>query len=468
VAVDGLVLGGGFAVLVVVLGTIAVLLALRSSATRRRETEWRDATVGLGAVQLLARSGAPIAAVTGVRFALDSGRGRASVPARSTLFGTAIAVAIVAAALTFGNGLDSLVSHPALYGWNWDYALTSGEDVPPQLLGMLARDPDVEAATGTSFADAQLDGETVPLITTSTRAAVAPALISGHEVEANDQIVLGGATLHALGAHLGGNVVLTYGVRRDAPVYIPPTDLRVVGIATLPAVGCPTCFSTSMGLGGVVSNGIEPAELRSASASPYATLNGPKMVMIRLRPDANRSMAVASLRRIAAAASPLFAAVPDGQGGGDSVAVLGVQYPAEIQNYRTLGATPAVLAGGLALGALLALGLTLVASVRRRRHDLALLKTLGFTGRQLASAVAWQATVVVLLGLVVGIPVGIALGRWLWLLFASEIYVVPQATVPVLSLVYVGVVALLLANLIAALPGRVAARTRTALALRAE
>jgi ABC-type antimicrobial peptide transport system permease subunit len=164
----------------------------------------------------------------------------------------------------------------------------------------------------------------------------------------------------------------------------------------------------------------------------------------------------------------LFGAVPDGQGVGDSVLLLGVQYPAEIQNYRTLGATPAVLAGGLALGAIIGLGLTLVASVRRRRHDLALLKTLGFTGRQLASAVAWQATVVVVLGLVVGVPVGIAFGRWLWLIFASEIYAVPRATVPALSLVYVGLVALVLANLIAALPGRLAARTRTALALRAE
>ena len=75
---------------------------------------------------------------------------------------------------------------------------------------------------------------------------------------------------------------------------------------------------------------------------------------------------------------------------------------------------------------------------------------------------------VVLLGLVVGVPVGIALGRWLWLLFASEIYVVPKAAVPVLSLVYVGVGALLLANAIAALPGRLATRTRTALVLRAE
>src|SRR5256885_12986605 len=67
-------------------------------------------------------------------------------------------------------------------------------------------------------------------------------------------------------------------------------------------------------------------------------------------------------------------------------------FRSEIVNYRTMGATPALLASGLAAGAILALGLTLTASVRRRRHDLALLKTLGFTKRQLAAAVAWQAS----------------------------------------------------------------------------
>ena len=142
--------------------------------------------------------------------------------------------------------------------------------------------------------------------------------------------------------------------------------------------------------------------------------------------------------------------------------------PAEIANYRSIGTTPAILSASLGAGAAIALGLTLFASVRLRRRDLALLKALGFTGRQLAATVAWQSTTAVTIGAVLGIPLGIALGRWLWILFAREISAVPQPAVPVLQVVLVGLGALLLANVVAAFPGREAARTPTALMLRGE
>jgi hypothetical protein len=53
-------------------------------------------------------------------------------------------------------------------------------------------------------------------------------------------------------------------------------------------------------------------------------------------------------------------------------------------------------------------------------------------------------------------------------LFASQIYAVPSTAVPTLAIVLVGLGALALANLVAALPGRSAARTSTALLLRSE
>ena len=146
----------------------------------------------------------------------------------------------------------------------------------------------------------------------------------------------------------------------------------------------------------------------------------------------------------------------------------GVQRPAQIINYGTLGSTPDVLGGALAVGAVVALGLTLVASVRRRRRDLALLKTLGFTRRQLASAIAWQSTIAVSLGTVVGVPLGIIVGRFLWGLFAREINAVPSPTVPAVSVLFIVIGGLVLANVVAAIPGRIAARTPTSLMLRAE
>jgi ABC-type lipoprotein release transport system permease subunit len=148
--------------------------------------------------------------------------------------------------------------------------------------------------------------------------------------------------------------------------------------------------------------------------------------------------------------------------------LLGAQRPAEIIAYNDLGATPNLLGGALAAGAAVALGLTLVASVRRRRHDLALLKTLGFTNGQLAATIAWQSTVAVGAGTVVGVPLGIALGRSLWELFAREIDAVPDPSVPLLPVVVIALGALVLANLVAAVPGRIAARTPANLALRAE
>ena len=90
------------------------------------------------------------------------------------------------------------------------------------------------------------------------------------------------------------------------------------------------------------------------------------------------------------------------------------------------------------------------------------------TQRQLAAAVSWQASVAAVVGIVVGVPLGIVLGRWLWVLFARLIYAVPEPTVPVLWVALIAVGAVVLANVVAAVPARSAARTPTALMLRAE
>jgi ABC-type antimicrobial peptide transport system permease subunit len=211
---------------------------------------------------------------------------------------------------------------------------------------------------------------------------------------------------------------------------------------------------------------ILPAAFQKAISSPDPNFNGPEMVFVRLKPNVSAAAGRADMQRITNFADNTFAADP--HGGGNVVSVLGVQRPAQIVNYRSIGSTPVILALGLAIGAVFALGLTLIASVRRRRRDLALLKALGFTQRQLAGAVAWQAMVTALIGVIVGIPLGIVLGRELWTLFAKNINAVPYATVPVLTVILTGVGAFIFAVLVSAIPGRSAARTSTALVLHAE
>src|SRR5207237_10112635 len=74
----------------------------------------------------------------------------------------------------------------------------------------------------------------------------------------------------------------------------------------------------------------------------------------------------------------------------------------------------------------------LVTTVRRRRHDLAVLRAVGFTRRQARIAISWQATLLAAFGLVLGVPLGLIVGRLLWRWVAEDF---PLAYVPHVALV---------------------------------
>jgi hypothetical protein len=468
-ALDWTVIGLGTLTLIVGLAAVAAGLAYRSLPHQvAHRSRFERAAHTSGVARTAAAAGLSAPGVVGVRFALEPAR-RTSAPVRSALIGAVLAVVTVAATVTFGSGLHTLVSRPALYGWNWSYLLYPGnQNIPEQALTELRHDPDVAAASGVSPDQAQVDGQEVPILVGPPDVNPGPPILSGHAVRAANQIVLGGATLQQLHKHIGDTVVLTYGAPQNAPIYVPPTTLVIVGTATFSAIGYPSSVAdhTSMGTGGLVSTGILPLALRRAETKTDPLLNGPAMVLIRLRPGVGLAAGRADMQRVVNLTNKALAADPND--GGNSISVLGVLRPAEIVNYQSMGITPVILASGLALGAVMALGLTLAETVRRRRRDLALLKALGFTRRQLSAVTAWQASVAAVVGVVLGIPIGIVLGRQLWILFARDIDAVPVPTVPLLSIVLIGIGAVVLANMVAALPGRLAARTPTALALRAE
>src|SRR2546423_1355533 len=144
------------------------------------------------------------------------------------------------------------------------------------------------------------------------------------------------------------------------------------------------------------------------------------------------------------------------------------QRPSDIQNYTGLRDTPLILGAVLALLAVGTLAHTLLTGVRRRRRDLAVLKTLGLLRSQLLRVVSWQASALAAVALLAGLPLGLLAGRWTWQLFAGEAGVAGDADIPVLLVAAVIPVTLAVANTIAAVPGWTAARIRPALILRSE
>jgi ABC-type lipoprotein release transport system permease subunit len=127
-----------------------------------------------------------------------------------------------------------------------------------------------------------------------------------------------------------------------------------------------------------------------------------------------------------------------------------------------------VLAALIVAVAVALLAHALASSIGRRRRELAILKTLGFERRDVRATVAWQATTIAAIGLLVGLPLGIAVGRFAWNLLAGELGVVPEPVTPVPSGLLIIPATLLLANLVALLPRRIAAVTPPAVVLRAE
>jgi hypothetical protein len=463
---DWTVLGVGVALFAGVLIAASVVVGVLNSPQRRAQQEEFGRVRTSRVAQLATGAGLPLASVIGLRFALEPGRERTVGVARSVLVGAVVALTTVVATLTFGNSLTALVSHPNLYGWNFTYALMSQQDVPPDAVTWLNHSHDVTAWSGFNTPNLEFNGQNIPAMVTNGIPSVAPPILSGSGLS-KDTVVLGSSTLAALHTHIGGSVTVSYGSPNTAPLYLPPTRVIVAGTATFPAIAGTSTFAehTDLGVGALISTSALPKSFLRAVQNPDPVLNGPGLVLVRMRPGVSVSAAQRDMHHVVQVAGAQFAADPNGAG--DNVIVLTVQRPAEIVNYQATGDTPELLAAALGAGATLALALVLADTVRKRRGDLAMLKTLGFTRSEIRLTLICQATAVVIGGIVIGVPVGIALGRLLWDLFARNIDVVPAPAIPS-SIAVVALGAIVVAVLVALLPGLAAASTPPAVVLREE
>jgi hypothetical protein len=465
---DPLVFGVGLPALLILLGGLLAVLALRAVRTSRPAPVADRSAVTRAAVA----AGLPPAAVVGTRNALSGGVTGGAVRRAGTLGGAVIAVAAMAAAVVFGASLTGLVSHPARYGWNWDVLVQAegsyGNFIDHKdtkdpvvkltndaMIPLMAREPTVTGWSEFGFGQLPADGRlNIPVLGLERhRGAVEPPTTDGHPLSGDDQIELGAVTLHQLGKQVGDQITLGDGklARR----------LTIVGTVTLPSFGVGLADHVSLGQGAMLTENTLLA-LTGAASGPAADVSQPvfpSVAVLDLRSGTTPAQRAALVHRI-------VSANPDGTDGGTYE--LPPQLASSVLNAQQLGGQPLALAVGLGAAAGLSLAMTVLFDVRRRRREFAVLKALGMTRGQVWAAVAWQTTLTLLIAVLVGAPLGVAAGRVTWHGFADSLGIVPFTEIPLLTLVG-GLAALIVAgNLLASVPGVIAARTRAARFLRAE
>src|SRR5205807_1235418 len=197
VSVDGLVLGIGAAVILVVVIAAASLAAWRGARTIRLvsgaapEGAERPSRVA----DRLGQAGLPPSTVVGVRMALEPGRGATAVPVRTTLVSAVMAVAVLVGTLSFGASLGRLATRPLLQGWNWDVSVGNphSDDVSATAIPTLDKNPDLAAFSAVAGPiELRVQGRTTGVMGMDTvKGLVLPPFLDGRAPQAPDELALG-------------------------------------------------------------------------------------------------------------------------------------------------------------------------------------------------------------------------------------------------------------------------------------
>lgn len=420
-----LLIGVGAAALLV--GLCALLAAWRATFGVRHATRQSN-----GIASRLSRGSAlPIA--FGAGLALDAGRGERSLPVRPAMTSAVAGALSIIAALGLVHGIDDALAKPSRAGQVWD--LVVYPDSLKQFRSMphdLAALPEVGSVAYMRHANADVNGAGLPIWDIErVRGPLTFVVLSGRAPRAGETLI-GPSTARALHLHVGSVVHAGDGAHR--------VTLRVSGKGLLPES---PHSSFDQGLW------VRPDTMRRMYGPPGAD-GVDEAFVVKARSGTSHAALQRAMTR---------------HGFTDVETATQPQDVLFLKNVRTL---PIALAVFLIALSIAALGHALVTAVRRRRHDLAILKAIGFRPRQSALSIASLATTVGIVGLVLGIPLGIACGRLVWHWVAARtplVYVAPFAAAAVVVLVPS---VLLVANALAAWPARRAARLRPAEVLRTE
>jgi hypothetical protein len=442
---DWLVLGPGWAAAVALVLAGATAAAWRAFGVPAGGALPRRSAVAAAAARLRL----PVPALVGARFALEPGRDAASaVPVRSAILGAIAGVLGVLAVLTFSAGVSDAATHPERFGATWQLTTffgLSGQDFGPAtaVARAVAADRDVAGFLDVRFNGAQsgrVSVESFAFDPVDGKSAVPVVLTAGRMPGTADEIVLAPVSARALGAGVGSTVRLSGGAG-------PPKAMTVTGVGFVPS-GPHNDYSAGAWL--------TPAgydRLFAGARYPFKF----HAALVTLTPGADPATVA---RRLDATAMTVK--------GGAAFPFTPPDPVPGMQELTDLSVLPTALAAFLTLLAVAAVGHALALAVRRRRRELAVLRTLGFTRRQSRLVIITQASLLAGAGLAFGMPLGVAVGRAIWRAVAGFVPLAYQPPVAVWALVLAVPVTLLAANVLALWPARSAARLRPGQILRAE
>lgn len=425
IQVDAAILGGGAVVLIAAALVATVMLGRPRGIVRRSR---RPVPV----VEALARTAPSVATAVGVRSALRPDRGPTAIPSRSAMVAIGAGAAGLVASLVFASSLDRLVREPARYGWNWDYLVALGDELSDADALSQARsvldDPRISGALYARIASREIAGESTVVMGVQPLAGdLHTTIVEGRHVLADDEIVLGQTTLELIGARVGGSVEI--GARDGTE------QLRVVGKGLFPseenedpAAGAAVTLAAMERLEG--SGGFPNLYVTAEAGVDHQALTS----------DLEESFGF----------------------------VVGAVRPPIVTNLELIDQSPYLVAGYLGLLGAAVSAHAVLMTIRQRRGELATLKTLCFVRRQVAATVISQTMTIAIVGVVVGMPLGLAAGRLAWRSVAGGLGFAGDPRNPLGPLMAVAPGAVTVAVLIAVLPAWWIARTRPAAILRAE
>lgn len=379
-------------------------------------------------------SGSPPGTI-GMQFAFDRGRGGRSLPTRSALVGCTVGVIGISASLVFAASLGHLESTPRLSGASADLLVNASD--PSQagwraLAARLERTPEIDEVATLISVILEVDGQPLDGLVVDLRRGdpLLDAIVSGRVPQAGDEITVGSEVAENLGVGVGGNVAVTLSDGSRA-------DYEVVGIAA---------FSNLIGTYN------EMAAVLGDSADRFLVRDAAPFYGIAVG-FADGVDAEAARAELLASSDIALAEAP-------GEAPRAVRNLAEISVFpQALAITIAVLAVGFLIHAL-------ASAARRRSGELAVLKALGFSRGQLREVTLVQATAIVGVSLVVGVPIGVALGRVTWSSTAENLGLVTEFRLPTLALLW-PLAAIAVANLVGMVVSRLTANVSPAAELRA-